>query len=90
MRYIPRLLENGLQHHLKRGKSVLLLGPRQVGKSTLVQKLSSSLTISLIQPPMRQRYERDLSLFGREVEALTRRGNVSPLVIVDEVSLRDL
>jgi len=36
--FIPRLLNNNMTQALKRGKSVLLLGPRQTGKTTLIQE----------------------------------------------------
>ena len=32
----PRSIEPNLKHHLARGKSILLLGPRQTGKTTLL------------------------------------------------------
>lgn len=38
---IPRLLENQLKSDLFRGKATILYGARQVGKTTLVQKISS-------------------------------------------------
>lgn len=41
---ISRLLES---HIAKSPKSVLLLGPRQVGKSTLISGLRPDLTINL-------------------------------------------
>ena len=36
---IPRMIESRVRHALGRQKSVLLLGPRQTGKTTLVEKL---------------------------------------------------
>ncbi len=85
--YFPRRLEGELLRHVSRGKSVLLLGPRQTGKTTLVEKLDAPLRVSLVSPRERQRYEKDPSILLEEIRALgskTRRGR-RPLVIVDEV-----
>jgi len=38
---ISRAISNSIQNHLKDEKAIILLGPRQVGKSTLLQQLSS-------------------------------------------------
>lgn len=38
MIYLKRLLEETLDHVLQRGKSVILLGARQTGKTTLLKK----------------------------------------------------
>ena len=40
---IPRIQEGNIRDFLFRGKAILLIGPRQVGKTTLVQQLISSL-----------------------------------------------
>jgi len=39
MKIIPRIIESRLRRALERQKSVLLLGPRQTGKTTLVEAL---------------------------------------------------
>jgi predicted AAA+ superfamily ATPase len=86
MKYIPRLLEGRIRHALGRGKSVLLLGARQTGKTTLTGRFTSDLSVSFVQPDVRQRYERTPNMLKGEVEAIaadvkSRR----PLVILDEV-----
>ena len=48
MEYMKRILEKPLHHHLKRGKSILLLGPRQTGKTTLLSQLSVDKTITFM------------------------------------------
>ena len=40
---IPRQLEPIIQARLGRGKAIIVLGPRQVGKTTLVRKLANNL-----------------------------------------------
>jgi uncharacterized protein len=82
-----RLLSPVLARHLARGKSVLLLGPRQTGKTTLVGGLGADLAVSLASPAARQRYERDPSALADEIGALpaAEGRRARPLVIVDEV-----
>lgn len=83
---IPRILEGSLLKQLHRGKSILLLGPRQVGKTTLISGLKAELSISLLDQTLRLQYEKDPDRLGREVDALSRqrRGKL-PLVIIDEI-----
>lgn len=82
-----RSIEPEITRHLARGKSILLLGPRQTGKTTLLSGLGADLGISLVAPGERQRYERDPSLLAGEIRGLassTRRKR-KPLVTIDEV-----
>src|SRR3989304_867784 len=83
---IPRMIESRVRHALGRQKSVLLLGPRQTGKTTLVEKLKPDLLLNFLRPEVRQRYERAPHLLGAEVEALAprTRGN-RPGGVLDEV-----
>lgn len=87
MRHIPRLLEAHIARHLARGKSVLLLGPRQTGKTTLLASLEADLAVSLASPAVRQRYERDPSVLADEIGALpgSTGRRALPLVTIDEV-----
>lgn len=71
-----------LQEHLARTRqNVLLLGPRQVGKSTLLKALRPDRYLNLADESLYLAYARDPALFRREVEALPNPG----LVVVDEV-----
>ncbi|MBI4707598.1 MAG: ATP-binding protein [Candidatus Omnitrophica bacterium] len=83
MEYIVRSLEEKVGHSLERNKSVLLLGARQTGKTTLINRFAADLSISFIQPNVRQRYEKSPHLLRGEVEAVVSRKR--PLVILDEV-----
>jgi len=99
MIYIDRTIEEALARALARNKSVLLLGPRQTGKTTLICRQPHQLHINFIAPAIRQRYERNPSILSGEVEALRASfsgltpGPVAnkiaveplPLVILDEV-----
>lgn len=64
-------------------KSILLLGPRQVGKSTLLRKIHpESLTFNLLDAGIFRQLSADLTSLRREVLAQKRKDNV---VIIDEI-----
>ena len=86
METIPRIMESRVRQALERQKSVLLLGPRQTGKTTLLKPLQPDLLLNFLRPEVRQRYERAPHLLGAEVEALGGgvRGRRA-LVALDEV-----
>ena len=84
MNYIKRSLEKNFNDALLRGKSVLLLGPRQTGKTTLVNHFKPTWSLSFIRPDIRQRYEQSPGLLTGEIEALSEK-NPDPLVALDEV-----
>ncbi len=86
MRYVPRLQERNIRESLARNKSVLMLGPRQTGKTTLASRLASDLSISFVRPDIRLRYEKNPSLLLGEIEALKPKDSSRPpLVLLDEV-----
>ena len=86
MKYIKRLIEDRIRHTLLRDKSVLLLGARQTGKTTLTNQFKHDLLISFVEPDIRQRYEKSPHLLKGEVESLVAaKTNKRPLVILDEV-----
>lgn len=84
MEYIKRTLEEPIRHHLNRGKSILLLGPRQTGKSTLAEHFQPDATISLLPHTERLRYEKQPDLLLREVETLNKK-TPNPLILLDEI-----
>ncbi|OGX04093.1 MAG: hypothetical protein A3G87_03825 [Omnitrophica bacterium RIFCSPLOWO2_12_FULL_50_11] len=85
MEYIPREQEKQIHRALERNKSVLLLGPRQTGKTTLIRRLAADLTVSLITPEIRLRYEKEPDILRKEIEVLRPKGKNRPLVVLDEV-----
>lgn len=70
---------------LPSSRSVLLLGPRQTGKSTLVRSLlpRRSWSVDLLQHDVFLRYAKEPGLFRREVEARVEAG--TRIVFVDEI-----
>jgi predicted AAA+ superfamily ATPase len=84
--YLYRLIEKNIPNILCSGKSILLLGPRQTGKTTLINHLKAQQRINLADPRMRVRYEKDPFVFSNEVEQIAETvKNAVPLVIVDEI-----
>jgi predicted AAA+ superfamily ATPase len=65
----------------KSKKSVLLLGPRQVGKSTLARSLRPDLAVNLADEALFLSHSKDPGRFRREVAALRK----PSLVLLDEV-----
>jgi len=61
-------------------KSVLILGPRQTGKSTLLAGLAPELIIDLAQENEFLRYASDIDLFTQQVEASS-----ATTIFVDEI-----
>lgn len=88
MELIHRQLQSVIQHHLFRGKAILLIGARQVGKSTLFKQVleASSLQYSQAQilsldcddPEVR------LMLDNPNLEQITRLVSNKRIVLIDE------
>src|SRR6266581_1366319 len=74
-----RVLSARIRAHTR---SVLLLGPRQVGKSTLLHALEPDLTINLASPSTFREYVGQPERFERELEAASPRIRC---VMIDEV-----
>ena len=85
MNYIIRDQEKVLRRALQRGKSVLMLGPRQTGKTTLACQLDHNLHINFIRPDIRLRYEKEPGILAGEIEALKAKSDQPITVILDEV-----
>lgn len=63
-------------------RSVLLLGPRQVGKSTLLGELRPDLSLNLAEPATHRHYLARPELLAQELDAAPSR---TRLVLIDEV-----
>ncbi|GAB5411926.1 MAG: ATP-binding protein [Chlamydiales bacterium] len=64
---------------------MLLLGPRQTGKTTLIEGYSADLELTLLFAKIRRQYEADPDQLIREVKALNKKNGKPPLIIIDEV-----
>lgn len=85
MTYLARQITNKIMATLVRGKSILFLGPRQTGKTTLLKnQLALDVYYSLANADTRLRYERDPGLLAREISVLPKT-NKKPLIAIDEV-----
>lgn len=80
-----RALKEKLDKTISRGKSVLLLGPRQTGKTTLIKEYAADLNITLLFSKIRRQYEADPDQLIREVQALNQKNGKIPLIVIDEV-----
>ena len=88
MTYIKRAIEQSLTETLHKGKNVLLLGPRQTGKSTLLKHLKmADLSYTLLDPELRLRFEKSPNIIVQEIAAYKRLhpANKKPLVMIDEI-----
>lgn len=83
--YLERKITNQILGVLNQGKSILLLGPRQTGKTTLVKTIAHDRYLNLMYPDLRQRYESTPELFIAEIKALHQELSHQPLVIIDEI-----
>jgi len=77
------MFERALEHHLRKDKrNVLLLGPRQVGKSTLLESLQPDLILNLASPTTYHGYLAHPEQFEAELAAADDSVRV---VFLDEV-----
>jgi predicted AAA+ superfamily ATPase len=83
--WLKRVITPKIEATLARGKSILLLGPRQTGKTTLVKKLKHDLYITLMHPAALQKYESTPALLNAEIQAQNKLLGRKPLVIIDEI-----
>ncbi len=85
--YFKRLKVEELAQDLRKGRSLLLLGPRQTGKSTLIKEVLQSfpdrLEYPLQLPSVRMKLESDPEIIRREVDALGEKRR--PLIFIDEI-----
>lgn len=66
--HAKRHLTKLLLASLERGKSILLLGPRQTGKTTLItEQITCDIMINLMSESTRIRYEKDPALLEKEI-----------------------
>jgi uncharacterized protein len=80
--YITRMRDRLLKTRMmKSSKSILLLGPRQVGKSTLCRELSPLRIINLADEQVYLSHAKDAGLLKKELRASKSAG----LIVIDEI-----
>lgn len=82
-----RNIKLGIEQALLRGRSILLLGPRQSGKTTVVKKIEHDLYINLMNLPLYYKYSQNPGLFSKEVRGLFEKLGRKPIIIIDEVQM---
>ncbi|EKD73760.1 MAG: AAA+ superfamily protein, partial [uncultured bacterium] len=86
MNYISRKIAIHLTQALSRSKSVLLLGARQTGKTTLInQQIQPDIAYSFARAATRQRYEQNPALLESELEEQVKQYTKPPIIFIDEV-----
>lgn len=86
MTYIKREIAANLTQALKRQKSVLLLGARQTGKTTLINhQIKPDISHSFARVATRQRYEQNPALLESELEEQIKKYDKPPIIFIDEV-----
>lgn len=86
MTYIRRKIAGNILDVLKRGKSVLLLGARQTGKTTMINKeIVPDIIYSFVDPEVRIRYEKDPALLARELKLALQTWDKPPIIFIDEI-----
>ena len=79
-----RTLQKNLSKQLNiENKSILLLGPRQTGKSTLIKELDPDLSINLAREAVYREHLVDPQLIERQVAALAP--DQHSRVFIDEI-----
>lgn len=89
MHYIKRLLQNKIKKIIAQDKSVLLLGPRQSGKTTLLEhEINADLSYSFLIPETRRQFELSpdslIKIIQGFVQSRSQRSE-KPLVLIDEI-----
>ncbi len=83
---LSRLIAQSIQETLDRGKNVLLLGPRQTGKTTLIENvIKPDLHYNFAKQQHRQQAESDLVRFEKVLTYAIAQYSQPPLVFIDEV-----
>jgi predicted AAA+ superfamily ATPase len=82
---LSRCIRGKIEAGLARGKSILLFGPRQTGKTTLIKSIDHDRYTNLMNSALRRHYEQKPESLIEEIKALAESLSKKPLVIIDEV-----
>ncbi len=91
MEYIPRLLEEKLEERLKDQKILLLLGARQVGKTTLIQHILESHPGQLLNMDFEIDRKQIIAASKKDTSGVTQTFGAKNLLVIDEAQrLKDV
>lgn len=76
-----RITETLIKKQIARGKSVLILGPRQVGKTTLCRQFKFDLEVNLASIKEKLIYEKD----PQRLEMIARESKKKMFIYIDEI-----
>lgn len=79
---IPRSISHDINSHLGKGKVIVILGPRQCGKTTLLKKISAD-SVAKLYLNCDDAQDR-LALENKSISALTALVGKAKLVLIDE------
>lgn len=88
MKFVKRFLESTIKAVISRQKSVLLLGARQTGKTTLLtRQLAIDLTYTFLDVTIRRQFETNPDKLIKEIQAYRQLNpdKKLPTVLIDEV-----
>jgi predicted AAA+ superfamily ATPase len=80
-----REIRQKIERTLSSGKSVLIFGARQTGKTTLSKTLLIDHELSMLRPNLRHQYSLNPDRLIQELEALQKSLSKKPLVLIDEI-----
>lgn len=79
---IKRILEISIEKILAKNKSLLILGARQIGKSTLLKHFEVDLSLDLSITKERLRYEKNPEILRQEIFSLKKKRKT---IFIDEI-----
>ncbi|MBL6991604.1 MAG: ATP-binding protein [Bacteriovoracaceae bacterium] len=84
--FVQRELGKVIKKFISKRKSILLLGPRQTGKTSLVENsIQTDLEISFLQTHNKLKYEKNPELLIQEIRPLKDKLGKIPLIYLDEI-----
>jgi len=91
MQYIPRILQEKVEEKLKNKKILLLLGARQVGKTTLIQRILESHQGQLLNMDFEIDRKQIIAAAKKDTNEITKMFGAKSLLVIDEAQrLKDI
>lgn len=80
-----RKLKIPIARVLASGKSAMLLGPRQTGKTTIAEQMEYDRYVNLMGLESYYRYAENSSILAKEIRLLRKELGRKPLIVIDEI-----